>query len=76
MVLLLISVPINVCLFHIDRNVFSKNSGLTMWMYVVEAGLSFPFSAVAFVSAASVSCQLNDFLAAKLYVFPRIHAQI
>jgi hypothetical protein len=45
-------------------------------MNTVEARTFLPFPAVAFVQAETVSCELNDFLAAKLYVFPRIHVQI
>ena len=45
-------------------------------MNIAEAKVSLPYSAVAFVQAETVSCQPDDFLAAKLYVFPRIHVQI
>ena len=45
-------------------------------MNTAEARVSLPFSAVAFVQAETVFCQPDDFLAAKLYVFPRIYVQI
>jgi hypothetical protein len=45
-------------------------------MNIAEARVCLPFSAVAIVWVETVSCQSNDFLAAKLYVFPRIYVQI
>lgn len=42
-------------------------------MNIAEARVSLPFSAVAFVQDETVSCQPDDFLAAKLYVFPRVY---